>query len=73
MKLHVPDMTCNHCVQSITKAVQSIQSEAVVVCDLTQHMVEIDEMVQTVPVTPQQLIKALDEIGFEATLVQANA
>lgn len=73
MKLHVPDMTCNHCVQSITKTVQSIQSEAVVVCDLTQHTVEIDEMVQTVPVTPQQLIEALDEIGFEATLVQANA
>lgn len=73
MKLHVPDMTCNHCVQSITKAVQSIQSEAVVVCDLTQHTVKIDEMVQTVPLTPQQLIEALDEIGFEATLVQANA
>lgn len=73
MRFHVPDMTCNHCVQSITKAVQSIQPEAVVVCDLMQHMVEIGDLAQAVPLTPEQLIEALDEIGFEATLVQANA
>lgn len=70
MKFHVPDMTCNHCVQSITKAVQDVSSDAQVVFDMPNHLVEITD-----PVTlfPDQVVDALDEIGFEAKLLEAKA
>jgi copper chaperone len=70
MKFHVPDMTCNHCVQSITKAVHSVSAEAHVVFDLSHHLVEIQD---TAHVLPEKLIAAMDEIGFEATLLEADA
>ena len=70
MKLHVPDMTCNHCVASITKAVKTLSSDAHVVCDLHDHVVDIANMVHA---EPSKVISALDEIGFEATLLEAEA
>lgn len=38
----VSDMTCNHCVQTITRAVQALAPEAAVVTDLAAHRVSID-------------------------------
>jgi copper chaperone len=70
MKLHVPDMTCKHCVASITKVVKEISSDAHVACDLQDHVVDIANMVET---APDKVIAALDEIGFHATLLQAEA
>jgi copper chaperone len=70
MKLHVPDMTCNHCVSSITKAIKELSSDAHVVCDLHDHVVEVANLVETMP---DKVIAALDEIGFEATLLEAEA
>jgi copper chaperone len=70
MKFHVPDMTCNHCVQSITKALHSVSAEAHVVFDLSHHLVEVQD---TAHVLPEKLIAAMDEIGFEATLIEADA
>lgn len=70
MKFHVPDMTCNHCVSSITKAIKALSSDAHVVADLHDHMVEVADMVE---VMPDKVIAALDEIGFEATLIEAQA
>lgn len=70
MKLHVPDMTCNHCVASITKAIKEISSDAHVVADLHEHVVEIANLVH---VAPHKVIAALDEIGFEASLLEAEA
>jgi len=69
MKFHVPDMTCNHCVQSITKAVHAVSAEAHVVCDLTHHVVEVKDLGQ---VLPEKLLAAMDEVGFEATLLEAE-
>jgi copper chaperone len=70
MKFHVPDMTCGHCVQSITKAVHSVEAQAHVVCDLTHHLVEVSDLSH---VLPDKLIEAMQEIGFEATLIEAEA
>jgi copper chaperone len=70
MKLHVPDMTCNHCVASITKAVKALSCEAHVVCDLHDHVVEIANLVE---MAPDKVVVALEDIGFEATLLEAEA
>ena len=70
MKLHVPDMTCNHCVASITKAIKALASDAHVVCDLHDHVVEIANLAEA---APERVVAALDEIGFEATLLEAEA
>ncbi len=70
MKLHVPDMNCNHCVASITKAIKELSSDAHVVCDLHEGIVEIVNLVER---APQEVVAALDEIGFEATLIEAQA
>lgn len=70
MKLYVPDMTCGHCVASITKTIQGISSEAHVVCDLNNHVVDIANMPEQ---APEKVVAALDDIGFEATLIEAQA
>ena len=70
MKFHVPDMSCNHCVASITKAVKSLFSDAHVVCDLHHNIVDIANMVEK---APEEVIAALDAIGFEATVIEAEA
>lgn len=70
MKFHVPDMTCNHCVASITKAIKELSSDAHVVCDLHDHVVEVVDMLEQMP---DKVISALDDIGFEATLLEAEA
>ena len=38
----VADMTCNHCVQTITQAVKSIAPDAAVQTDLATHRVTIE-------------------------------
>ncbi len=38
----VNDMTCGHCVSTITKAVKSADKEAKVQIDLARHRVEIE-------------------------------
>lgn len=38
----VSDMTCNHCVQTITRAVQAVSPSAKVAADLAAHRVSIE-------------------------------
>jgi copper chaperone len=70
MKLHVPDMSCGHCVASITKAIKAVESEAHVVCDLATRTVEVAIHAN---VQPDKVVSALDEIGFTANLIEADA
>lgn len=70
MKFQVPDMSCNHCVSSITDALEGIASEASVICDLTNRVVQINGAGAT---TPEQVMTALSDIGFDATLIEAQA
>ena len=70
MKFHVPDMTCNHCVQTITRAVHDVSAEAHVVFDMPHHLVEVTDAKH---VLPEKFVAAMDEVGFEATLLEAEA
>jgi len=38
----VPDMTCGHCVQTVTKAVHALDAQAAVQISLDSHRVVVD-------------------------------
>lgn len=38
----VPDMTCSHCVNAITRAIHAVQDGARVEVDLARHVVQVD-------------------------------
>jgi copper chaperone len=58
----VKGMTCNHCVQSVTKAVSSIPGTCDVKVDLLSGKASYDE---TEAVDPADVKKAIEKIGFE--------
>lgn len=42
LEFHVEDMTCGHCVSTVTKAVKQADPKASVDIDLANHLVRID-------------------------------
>ncbi len=56
----VRDMTCNHCVGTITKAVKELDRNAEVRIDLATHRVEIDSRAADA----QALRHAIEEAGY---------
>ncbi|WP_208293504.1 heavy-metal-associated domain-containing protein [Zophobihabitans entericus] len=60
MKLIVNNMSCGHCVKTVTKAIQSIDSAAKVDVDLAKKEVAI-----TGNVSLEAAIKAINDAGFE--------
>lgn len=56
----VSDMTCNHCVQTITRAVQAVAPGASVSADLTTHRVSIESTADT-----SALQAAIAEEGYD--------
>lgn len=60
LELTINDMTCNHCVGTITKTVQALDSNATVLADLQTHKVQIQS---TVPET--QIRQALIDAGYD--------
>lgn len=56
----VSDMTCNHCVQTITRAVQAVEPGAAVSADLTTHRVSIESTADAVA-----LRAAIAEEGYD--------
>ena len=44
IKFQVADMTCGHCVATVTKAVKALDAEASVKIDLAAHQVEVDSV-----------------------------
>jgi copper chaperone len=61
----VADMTCGHCVGSITRAVQEADAGARVDVDLHQHRVTISQATAT----PQALAHAIREAGYTPEVV----
>ncbi|CFO54244.1 heavy metal transport protein [Bordetella pertussis] len=53
---HVPDMTCGHCVKSITQAVQQAVPQALVQIDLAARRVTVEGVAAAEPVA--QAIRA---------------
>ena len=43
----IPDMTCGHCVKTITQAVQAIDAKAQVQADLTAHSISVTSTAST--------------------------
>jgi copper chaperone len=56
IELTLPTMTCNHCVRTVTRAVQQVDAAATVEIDLAQHRVRI--------------ASALDPHAFDAALTE---
>jgi copper chaperone len=65
----VSDMTCGHCVASITKAVKSVDQGADVRTDLATHRVEIDPT----RVSATVLRDAITEAGFTPVAIETDA
>ena len=42
IKFQVADMTCGHCVATVTKAIKALDAEASVKIDLAAHRVEVE-------------------------------
>lgn len=59
----VKDMTCGHCVSSITKAVQAVDPGAAVQADLGAHRVRIESARASVA-DVDRLRGAIEDAGF---------
>jgi len=63
LQLRVNEMTCGHCVKTITKAVTDIDAEASLEADVDTKLVRIDS---ARPV--DELMRVLDAAGYPATV-----
>ncbi len=61
IELKLPDMTCAHCVKTVTDAVQQLDAKAKVQCDLTTHQVKIESTLSR-----ERVIQALAKEGYPA-------
>jgi len=61
IQFNVPDMSCGHCVSTITQAVQQAVPGARVTADLAAHRVTIDGAPDAEPVRA-----AIAQAGYEA-------
>jgi copper chaperone len=69
LTFEVNDMTCGHCVSSITKAVVAVDHEAKVTADLATKRVHISEA----HAQAQVLKDAMTDAGFTPVEIQAQA
>lgn len=60
ISFEVNDMTCGHCVSTITKAVKAEDQDAKVTIDLARHRVDID----TPRASAKELGDAIREAGY---------
>lgn len=63
----VKDMTCGHCVSTITKALKAIDKDAKVQIDLAAHRVQVEP----VSADAEELAQALTEAGYTPVSVEA--
>lgn len=61
IELTLPDMTCGHCVRTVTEVAQRLDPNAKVETDLANHRARFDTEAD-----PQALRKALEEEGYPA-------
>ncbi|MFA5520297.1 MAG: heavy-metal-associated domain-containing protein [Castellaniella sp.] len=64
LSLTVSDMTCQHCVASITRAVHSVAPQADVQVDLATHRVDISGASDA-----PAAIEAITQAGFSVTVL----
>ncbi len=59
MKFNVPDMTCGHCVATVTRAIKAVDGAAEVKADLASKTVAVESSAPAAAVS-----KAMDEAGY---------
>ena len=64
MKLHIPDMSCGHCVATIEKVVKAADPSAIVRPDLASNTAEIETSIPT-----DALIEAMEGAGYPSTAI----
>lgn len=62
--LSIPDMTCGHCKASVESALKSLADAGDITVDLAAKTATTSG-----PAAPAALLKALDEVGFPATVI----
>lgn len=68
LSFKVDDMTCGHCVSSITKAVAAIDKAAVVTADLSQHLVHV----RPTEADAHEVRDAIAEAGYTPVPMEAG-
>jgi len=63
-RLSIPDMTCGHCKASVESALAALGDAGSVTVDLASKTATT-----TGPAAPERLVKALDEVGFPASVI----
>lgn len=66
IEMNVPDMTCNHCVATIRKAVAGVDEGARCDVDLDAKRVVVDSALP-----PSDFVEALEEVGYTPELLRA--
>lgn len=61
MKLIVDNMSCNHCVKAVTKAINDVDPKAMVTIDLAKKEVTIEGGT----ISQEAAIKAVDGAGYQ--------
>ncbi len=64
----VKDMTCGHCVSTITKALKATDKDAKVQIDLATHRVQVEP----VSADAEELAEAIKEAGYTPVSVEAD-
>ena len=60
-ELNVKNMTCGHCVNTVTRAIRSVDTNAAVQVDLQTGRVQVESSAATV-----ELLKAVNDAGYPA-------
>lgn len=61
LKLNVPDMSCEHCVGAVTKALKSVDAGAEVAVDLNTKIVSVNS-----DASQDKIMAALNKAGYES-------
>ena len=69
ISFQVNDMTCGHCVNTITRAVKAVDKDATVQIDLAAHRIDIE----TAAVDAAGLAHAISEAGYTPLAVEGAA
>ena len=62
IRFNVPDMSCGHCVSTVTKAIKTLDESAEVKVDLAHKTVSVETSAPA-----PQVAKALEDAGYPNT------
>ncbi len=69
LTFQIDDMTCGHCVRSLTQAVHTVDPAAHVSADLARHQLSV----AGTAARPEALAQAMAQAGYAAVSVQTQA